>query len=78
MRHEFSDYEWSIISPMLPNKPRGVPRVDDRRILNGIFWVYDQVHYGAICRRATVLIRPATIASSAGGGQASGTESWRR
>jgi hypothetical protein len=25
MRHEFKDYEWSIISPMLPNKPRGVP-----------------------------------------------------
>jgi hypothetical protein len=24
---------------MLPNKPRGVPRVDDRRTLNGIFWV---------------------------------------
>jgi len=24
---------------MLPNKPRGIPRVDDRRILNGIFWV---------------------------------------
>ena len=22
-----------------PNKPRGVPRVDDRRVLNGIFWV---------------------------------------
>jgi len=21
------------------NKPRGVPRVDDRRVLNGIFWV---------------------------------------
>ena len=39
MRHEFSDYEWSIISPMLPNKPRGVPRVDDRRVLNDIFWV---------------------------------------
>jgi hypothetical protein len=27
------------ISPLLPNKPRGVPRVDDRRVLNGIFWV---------------------------------------
>jgi len=39
MRHEFSDSEWSIISPMLPNKPRGVPRVDDRRVLNGIFWI---------------------------------------
>jgi transposase len=24
---------------MLPNKPRGIPRVNDRRVLNGIFWV---------------------------------------
>jgi len=23
---------------MPPNKPRGVPRVNDRRVLNGIFW----------------------------------------
>jgi transposase len=30
MRYELSDYEWSVIKPMLPNKPRGVPRVDDR------------------------------------------------
>jgi transposase len=28
-----------VIAPLLPNKPRGVPRVDDRRVLNGIFWV---------------------------------------
>lgn len=27
-----------IIAPLLPNKSRGVPRVDDRRVLNGIFW----------------------------------------
>ena len=27
------------ITPFLPNKPRGVPRVNDRRVLNGIFWV---------------------------------------
>jgi transposase len=39
MRYELSDCEWSVIKPMLPNKPRGIPRVDDRRILNGIFWV---------------------------------------
>lgn len=39
MRYELSDYEWSVIRPMLPNKPRGIPRVDDRRTLNGIFWV---------------------------------------
>ena len=38
MRYELSDCEWSIIKPMLPNKPRGIPRVDDRRVLNGIFW----------------------------------------
>jgi transposase len=28
-----------VIQPLLPQKPRGVPRVDDRRVLNGIFWV---------------------------------------
>jgi hypothetical protein len=39
MRYELSDDEWATIGPMLPNKARGVPRVDDRRILNGIFWV---------------------------------------
>ena len=39
MRYELSDDEWTAIEPMLPNKPRGVPRVNDRRILNGIFWI---------------------------------------
>ena len=39
MRYELADYEWAAIKPMLPNKPRGVPRVNDRRVLNGIFWV---------------------------------------
>jgi transposase len=28
-----------VIEPLLPNKLRGVPRVDDRRVLNGIFRV---------------------------------------
>ena len=39
MRYELTDYEWAAIKPMLPNKPRGVPRVNDRRVLNGIIWV---------------------------------------
>ena len=37
-RYELSDFEWRVIEPLLPNKPRGVPRVDDRRVLNGIYW----------------------------------------
>jgi transposase len=37
-RHELTDFEWKIIEPLLPNKPRGVPRVNDRRVLNGILW----------------------------------------
>ena len=39
MRSELTDHEWSAIEPMLPNKPRGVARVNDRRVLNSIFWV---------------------------------------
>jgi transposase len=39
MRYELTEYEWAAIRPFLPNKPRGVPRVNDRRVLNGIFWV---------------------------------------
>ncbi len=38
-RYDLTDFEWSVIQPLLPNKPRGVARVDDRRVLNGIFWV---------------------------------------
>jgi transposase len=37
-RYEISDFEWSIIEPLLPNKPRGVARVDDRKVLNGVYW----------------------------------------
>ena len=39
MRYELTHHEWAAIKPMLPNKPRDVPRVNDRRVLNGIFWV---------------------------------------
>jgi transposase len=39
MRYDLNDGEWSVIKSILPNKQRGIPRVDDRRVLNGIFWV---------------------------------------
>ena len=38
-RFDLSDREWLIMGPLLPNRPRGVPRTDDRRVLNGIFYV---------------------------------------
>src|SRR5438046_9327474 len=38
-RFDLSDGEWALIKPLLPNKPRGVRRVDDRRVINGIFYV---------------------------------------
>ena len=38
-RYDMSDFEWSVIDAVLPRKSRGVRRVDDRRVLNGIFWV---------------------------------------
>lgn len=37
-RFDLTDFEWSVIEPLLPNKVRGVARVDERRVLNGIFW----------------------------------------
>jgi transposase len=39
MRCELTDYEWAAIKLFLPNKPRVVPRVNDRRVLNGTIWV---------------------------------------
>ena len=37
-RHELTDTEWDIIEPLLPQNSRGVKRVDDRRVINGILW----------------------------------------
>ena len=38
-RFDLSEQEWALMAPLLPNKPRGVPRADDRRVLNGIFHI---------------------------------------
>lgn len=52
MRYDLTDFEWSMIEPLLPNNTRGVERVDDRRVLNGIFWV---LRSGAVARPARAL-----------------------
>src|SRR5258708_27486128 len=36
---ELRDYEYATNEAMPQKRPRGVPGVNDRRILNGIFWV---------------------------------------
>ncbi|WP_374653248.1 transposase, partial [Dongia sp.] len=38
-RYDLTDFGWQITQPLLPSKPRGVPRVDDRGAMNGIFWI---------------------------------------
>ncbi len=38
-RFDLTDEEWSLIDPLLPHGLRGARRVNDRRVLNGIFYV---------------------------------------
>jgi len=40
MRYDLTGFEWSVTERLLPDKPRGVARIDDRRVLNGIFRVF--------------------------------------
>ena len=76
-RYDLTDFEWSVIEPLLPNKPRGVPRVDDRRVLNGIMWV---LRSGAPWRDLPERYGPYTTcynrASIAGARRASGISLW--
>jgi len=39
MRYDLTDFEWSVIEPVLPTGRPGPKRLDDRRVMNGIFWV---------------------------------------
>ena len=53
MRYELSDGEWATIRPMLPNKARGVPRVDDRRTttIAGPMGIVPKLKQSAVGRR---------------------------
>src|SRR5437868_5185755 len=50
-----------VIQPLLPKKPRGVPRVDDRRVLNGILDVANRCAV-ARCSKNSARAQPATTA----------------
>ena len=72
-RFDLTDFEWSVIQPLLPTKVRGVKRRDDRQVLNGIFW---RLRTGArlkpTFRPAMAPTRPASTASTDGARQVSG------
>ncbi len=66
------------LQPLLPNKPRGVPRVDDRRVISGIVHV---IRNGLMWRDAPAAYGPHKTlynASCAGAGRGCSTGSSRR
>ncbi|EHL97002.1 hypothetical protein HMPREF9946_04441 [Acetobacteraceae bacterium AT-5844] len=54
-----TDQQWQRLAPLLPSKLLGVPRVDDRRVINGLIhvlcsggcWIDAPVSYGVSIRR---------------------------
>ena len=80
MRFDLSDEDWALLEPLLP-KSRKSARVDDRKIMNAIFYVLRTECHGGICRHATAPTRRLIIASTVGLAEASGSVSssnWRR
>ncbi len=66
-RLELSDYEWRVIQPLLPNKPHGVARADDRRVLNGNLWRFRTGSpWRGIPERYGVLARPPEAGAALG------------
>jgi putative transposase len=55
--HHFwlSEAQFARLKPLLPNKPRGVPRVDDRRVISGIIHV---IRGGLMWRDAPAVYGP--------------------
>lgn len=38
-RYDLNEAEWQIVAPLLPPHGLGKERVDDRRVVNGIFYI---------------------------------------
>jgi transposase len=63
MRYELTGYEWTAIKPMLPNKPRGVPRVTTAVSSTASSGCCARGHHGETCRIILVRTLPAITAS---------------
>jgi transposase len=80
MRFDLSDDEWALLEPLLP-KSRKSPRIDDRKIVNAIFYVLRTgMPWRDLPARYDCIRRPIT-ALTAGPDAGSGSEcsiNWRR
>jgi transposase len=74
---ELTDYEWAVIEPLLPRNSRGVPRVDDRQVINGILWRFRTGSSWRDVPERYGPCTPSTSASRAGAPPASGIGCWR-
>ena len=75
MRYDLTDFEWSVIEPVLPKGKPGPRRKDDRRVINGIFWVLRaRALHGVIYPTDMGHIRRLTIASTDGAKRVSGID----
>ncbi len=70
MSHLFwlTDIQFERLRPLLPNKMRGVKRVDDRRVISGIIHVIRMACCGATLQRAMARPKPCITALSGGAG----------
>ena len=73
-RFDVTDGEWALIEPLLPPLGLGAARVDDRRVVNAIFWVLRTARPGGTCPSVMAPIRRLIAASTAGRSAAYG---WR-
>ena len=72
-RNDLTDFEWRVIEPLLPNKPRGVRAWMTVASSTASSGYCDPAHRGATCPSATARAPPATNASCDGERQASAT-----
>src|SRR5215475_2272387 len=78
MRFDLSDEEWALLEPLFP-KNRKSSRVDDRKILNAIFYVLRTgMPWRDLPERYAAPTRPPMIGSIGGLAAASGNTSLTR